>query len=110
MVQDGLGLLTVQYLPDEPAVAYRIEATHLAEYSIEFSLRPLEKDAEAIFLRGEGDGSSLRLEVGGTNGYWQRRLLLEREAAVTSRIEAVEKRAAEFAEQAKANKTMEPTW
>jgi hypothetical protein len=109
--EDGTGSLAVQYLPREPAVAYAVTSTKLSGYKVAFSVTPIDADAESIFLRGEGTSRSLSLQVGGTNGYWDRSLLLERDAIVKARIHAVEDRASKIAAPLRtpANRTMKPT-
>jgi hypothetical protein len=107
---DGTGSLAVQYLPREPAVAYAVTSTSLSGYKVAFSVVPIDTDAEPIFLRGEGTSRSLSLQVGGTDGNWDRSLLLERAVAVKERIHAVEDRASRIATPLRtpANKTMKP--
>ena len=91
--KEGAGLLTVQYLPQEPAVAYRVSRTSLSKYAVRFVLEPLEKDAEAIYLRGQATPGHLDLEVGGANGNWKRPVFLEVEATFMARLKAVTDRA-----------------
>jgi hypothetical protein len=108
---NGTGSLTVQYLAGEPAVAYSITSTSLSGYAVAFSVKPIDADAEPIFLRGHANSYRLYLKVGGTDGNWDRSLLLEHDSAVKERIHAVEDRARKIAKPARpeANKTMEPT-
>ena len=109
--ENGAGNLVIQYLPGNPAVAYLITSTSLSGYTVTFSVKPIDADAEPIFLRGEANSYRLSLEVGGTDGNWDRSLLLEHDAVVKERIRAVEDRASKIAKPARleANKTMEPT-
>jgi len=58
----GVGLLTVQYLPQEPARAYRVRRTTLAKYEVRFVLEPLGADAEPVYLRGQAIPGSLDLD------------------------------------------------
>lgn len=109
--EGGTGTLVVQYLPREPAVAYAVTSTSLSGYEIAFSVSPIDTDAEPIFLRGKGTSRSLSLQVGGTDGNWDRSLLLERDETVKRRIHAVEDRASKLGAPLRtpANKTKEPT-
>lgn len=108
---NGTGSLTVQYLPRKPAFAYSITSTRLSGYAVAFSVKPIDADAEPIFLRGEANSYRLSLKIGGTDGNWDRLLLLERDSVVKERIRAVEDRARKMAKPARpeANKSMEPT-
>lgn len=76
-----------------------------------FSVKPIDADAEPIYLRGEANSYRLSLQVGGMDGNWERSLLLEHDSTVKERIRAVEDRASKIAKPARrgANKTMEPT-
>jgi len=85
----GVGLLTVQYLPQEPARAYRVRRTTLAKYEVRFVLEPLGADAEPVYLRGQAIPGSLDLEIGGTNGNWKRPVFLEVEGTYLARLKAV---------------------
>jgi hypothetical protein len=91
----GRGVLTVQYLPDDAPDAYEVLSTSLSGYAISFKLRSIG-EAEDIFVRGSADKAGLRLEVGGTNNGWSRKVFLENESDVLSRINAVTRRAREF--------------
>jgi len=91
--KEGAGLLTVQYLPQEPAVAYRVSRTSLSGYDVSFALEPLEKGAEPIYLRGQATPGDLDLEVGGVTGKWKRPVFLEDEATFMARLKAVTDRA-----------------
>src|SRR5262245_13686686 len=64
--EQGQGLLTVQWLPNQPAQAYRVAATRLDKYSVEFTLQPIDAKAEPMYLRGTGVSNRLTLEAGGT--------------------------------------------
>ena len=86
---EGRGLLIVQYLPQSPPRAYRVLATRLKEYAVEFELQPDDIDAERIWLRGHATPSDLDLEVGGIDGDWKRKIFLEREDRVLARIRVV---------------------
>jgi hypothetical protein len=109
--ENGTGHLAVQYLSENPAVAYSITSTSLCGYTVAFSVKPIDADAEPIYLRGEANSYRLSLKVGGTDGNWDRSLLLEHDSAVKERIRAVEDRASKIAKPARpeTNKTMEPT-
>lgn len=53
--ENGTGNLAVQYLPNDPAVAYSITSISLSGYTVTFSVKPIDADAEPIFLRGEAN-------------------------------------------------------
>jgi len=92
----GTGLLTVQYLPTEPARAYRVTNTVLAEYRVNFRVAPAETAAEAIYLRGTAIPGQLMLEIGGTTNKWKRQVELEPISRLMARIQAVTKKAEEI--------------
>jgi hypothetical protein len=93
--RSGQGLLIFQYAPDERPAVYKVLSAQLSEYNIEFQLQPIN-GAEPIYLRGTSYGSGLQMQVGNTEHRWRRKVLLEREHEVLSRISAVTARAAEF--------------
>lgn len=93
--ENGQGLLTVQYLPGEPVVAYEILGARLEQYAIEFIVRTIDRGHEYdIYLKGTALPNQLELEMGSPKPDWKRRLFVERESAVRSRIEAVTQAAA----------------
>src|SRR5262249_50387635 len=64
--EDGGGYLAVSYLWDEPPSLYRIESWKLKDWNLERSTRPLEHDAEPIFLQDVSYSyEALSLEFGG---------------------------------------------
>ena len=91
----GLGLLTVQYLPGRPAVAYRVLKTSLSKYKVEFVVDPIDDEAEPIFLRGEAYPGTLYLNVGGRKGSWKRDIILRTEKSVMAQLKAVTDRASD---------------
>jgi len=93
--KEGVGLLTVQYLPHHPAVAYRVLKTSLSKYRVTFVLNPLESGAEPIFLRGEAYPGTMYLEVGNPKNNWKRDIFLETEQSVLARLKAVTDRASD---------------
>ena len=92
--QQGKGNFDVQYLPGRPAAAYLVLAMHLAQYTVHFELQPLS-GAEPIFLRGYAHMGGMEREIGNVEHRWHRKVVLEPERSVLSRIEAVTKRAHE---------------
>ncbi len=53
LTESGKGILTVQYLPEHPARAYRVTRTTLTKYRVVFEVQPAEPDAAPIYLRGD---------------------------------------------------------
>jgi hypothetical protein len=93
--QTGQGILTVQSLSSEKADAYRIVSTSLSNGVVAFKLIP-SGSAEAIYLRGSATLAGMELDAGNVAHRWHRKVFLEQESEVLSRIEAVRKRAQEF--------------
>ena len=93
--KEGVGLLTVQYLPQNPAVAYRVLKTSLSKYRVVFVLAPIDKAAEPIYLRGDAYPGTLDLEVGDPKGSWKREVFLQTEQSVLARLKAVTDRASD---------------
>ena len=91
---NGKGVLTVQSASAEHAEAYEVLATQLAKYTVKFELRPIS-GAEPMYFRGTADAAGMELEAGNVEHRWHRKVVLEREREVLSRIEAVTKRARE---------------
>jgi hypothetical protein len=90
----GRGMLTAQFDSGERPAAYEVLSADLTEYAIQFELWPKD-GAEPIYLRGTTYGSSMELEVGNSEHRWRRKVVLEPERAVLSRIEAVTRRSRE---------------
>jgi hypothetical protein len=86
----------VQYLPDEPAVAYEVTRTALEKYHVDFQLRPVDQLAEPIYMRGQAVATQMKLEVGGTSLEWSRSIVLDPRSAVMARLKAVTERAEEY--------------
>ena len=93
--KEGVGLLTVQYLPQNPAVAYRVRKTSLSQYRVTFVLTPIDRGAEPIYLRGDAYPGTLYLEVGDPKGNWKRDIFLQTEQSVLARLKAVTDRASD---------------
>ena len=94
--EQGQGLLTVQWLPRQPAEAYRVTATRLDKSAVTFTLEPVDTDAEPIYLRGDAISIRLNLEAGGTKLDWSRQLRLDRYEDVIARLDAVNRRAEQY--------------
>jgi hypothetical protein len=92
--ENGTGVLTVQYLPARPAVAYRVTATALSKYRVDFTLAPAETGAEAVYLSGEAIPGELALEFGGITLKWKRSIQLVPLSVLMERIRVVTERAA----------------
>jgi hypothetical protein len=90
------GVLAVQWLPGGRVDAYRVDTTRLDRDSLEFGLRPVDKEAEPIYLRGRVTHIRLSLEVGGKTHSWTRSVALERYDDLTARLSAVNQRAQEY--------------
>jgi hypothetical protein len=85
---DLTGYCASAFLPDavlhEQAVhTYRVNSWHLNGWALDIKLAPLDVKAENIFLRGRYDGFTLQLKVGGTDGSWERKLVLRPESRIT---------------------------
>ena len=93
--KEGVGLLTVQYLPHHPAVAYRVLKTSLSKYRVVFMLVPIDEKAEPIYLRGEAYPGTMYLKMGDPKGTWKRDILLQTEQSVLARQKAVSDRASD---------------
>ena len=89
----GRGILVVQWLPKNPPRLYEVSISRLKGYDIEFDVRPVESDAQAIFLRGKATILALELELGDIERNWKRKIYLEREDQVLERIRMVTERA-----------------
>ena len=76
--REGHGLVTMQWLPGEPADAYRIVSTRLDRYDVEFTLQPVDRDAEPMSLSGRAIGVRLDLEAVGSQSDWKRKFVLDR--------------------------------
>ena len=96
--ETGLGLLTVQYLPDAPAEAYKVTRTRLEKRRIGFDLDPVDATGERIVLDGVALPTHLTLQLANTSGTWKRQVELVPLAALLNRIDIVTKRAAEVSE------------
>ncbi len=97
---NGTGTFIIQYLPQNPPVAYEVTRTELKKYKVRFETRVVAKDREyAITVRGRAIGSSLDLEIeGGGKLKWKREFFLEREAQVRTRIDVVTAMAKQYGE------------
>ena len=93
---EGVGLLTVQYLPDQQAAAYRVSKTSLSKYQVAFVLSPVDEGAEPLYLRGEAIPGLLSLEVGyPKKGGLKTDILLKDEQGFMARLKAVTDRASD---------------
>ena len=90
----GVGTLTIQYLPDEPAVAYQVTKTTLTGFTVVFSVKPIDKEAEPLLLRGHASATGLDLEASEPVGGWRLAVFLQREENILGRLKAVTDRAA----------------
>lgn len=88
----GIGLLTVQDLPDGPVAAYKVGGTALSGYAVTLETTPIEA-AEPLQIRGEATPTALRLEVRGRAADWTRRVELQRHDRLLKRINAVTEKA-----------------
>jgi hypothetical protein len=98
MVQDnGRGLLAIQYLPAEPAVAYRVVRTNLSRYKVSFVLEPVDRSSDVLFAEGTAVPGTLELQIGSKRPQWKRSVRLRPYDELMRRIDAVTRRAQEFA-------------
>jgi hypothetical protein len=95
LAETGLGVLTIQYLPDTPAQAYEVRGTRLTKRRVTFDLYPLEATAEPIVLHGDALPTHLTLELAGKSGTWKRQIELVPLPQFLNRLEVVTNRAAE---------------
>jgi hypothetical protein len=89
----GKGILIVQWLPKSPPRLYEVSVARLKGYDVEFDVRPVDSNAQAIYLRGKVTILALDLEVGDIDRNWKRKIYLEREDEVLERIRMVTERA-----------------
>jgi hypothetical protein len=90
---DGKGLLTVQYLPGEQAVAYRVSRTILQKYEVTIEAQPIDPLAEPIYLRGEATPAHLQLRIGSASRKWERDVSLQPYSDLMNRLRVVTERA-----------------
>lgn len=90
---NGTGILTVQYLPGKPAVAYRVLATSLSGYAVKLDLDPVDDGAQPLQVRGDAVPGLMRLQVAGRAPDWTRHIQLQRYDQLLERIRAVTERA-----------------
>ncbi len=99
---DGTGTFIIQYVPRQPAQAYRISRTRLTRYTVEFEVAAIDVAAEPIFLHGTAYPYQLQLELGGTEWHWRTRVVLDPHEDVIERIRAVDDRAERLRKEANA--------
>jgi hypothetical protein len=86
-------------LHDYGVYAYRVTKWTVDDWNFNISLAAATSNAESIQMQGRYNGSSLRLEISGTNGLWKRNVILNREVRETAanketrvKIQELEKR------------------
>lgn len=89
----GTGVLTVQYLPDGPASAYRVRGTSLAGYAIRLEVEPIDPRSETLELAGEATSGLLRLDIRGRTPDWTRHIEFQRYDELLRRIRVVTEKA-----------------
>ena len=94
--QEGCGLLTVQWLPKQAALAYKVVATRLSGYRVDFVLEAVDRVEESLYLRGTALPTLLELEVGAEQPKWKRKLAMEPYSKFEMRLKAVSDRAGAF--------------
>ena len=94
---DGRGILTIQYIPHRPAIAYRVNATRLQRYAISLDLTPVDLPEETVYASGTAIRGELRLRVGSERPKWNRKVRLTPYREVLERIDTVTQRAREVA-------------
>jgi len=92
--ENGAGILTIQYLPGKPAVAYKVAATSLSGYAVSLDVEPIDAGAQPLQVRGEAVPGLLRLQVTGRAPDWKLHIHLQRYDKLLERIRAVTERAA----------------
>jgi hypothetical protein len=86
-------------LHDYGVSAYRVTKWTVDDWNFGISLTATTSKAESIQMRGRYNGFSLRLKISGTNGLWERNVILNREVRETAanretgeKIQELEKR------------------
>ena len=87
--KDGTGLCAFVFVR-EPAQLYEITKWTIKGLDIKFTLKPIDADAEPIYMHGRADGWQLYLTVGGEG--WARDLKLRRQSDVESALKRVTER------------------
>ena len=70
----GRGTLVIQWLPKNPPRLYEVSIARLKGYDIEFAVRPVDSNAQAIYLRGTATILALELEFGDIERNWKRKM------------------------------------
>jgi hypothetical protein len=82
--EDGTGFLAISYLPQSPAVAYRVTNWLQRGFVLDISAMPADPDAEAVTFRDVRYGiESISLELLGKG--WDRKMTLFSEARFQKR-------------------------
>jgi hypothetical protein len=90
---NGTGILTVQYLPGKPAVAYRVVGTSLSGYAVKLEIKAVDSDAQPLQAQGEAVPGLLRLHVTNRALDWRRDVQLQRYDQLLERIRVVTEKA-----------------
>lgn len=90
---NGTGILTVQYLPGKPAVAYRVVETSLSGYAIRLDIKAVDSNAQPLQAQGAAMPGILRLHVTSNALDWKRDVQLQRYDQLLERIRVVTERA-----------------
>ena len=71
-------------LHDIGVSAYRVTNWKVEGWNVSISLNAMTSNAESMQIRCRYNGSSLRLKISGTNGFWERNVILNREERETA--------------------------
>jgi hypothetical protein len=94
---NGTGLLTAQWIVGKPAKAYRVTQTNLSERRVGFLLESLDDPNESLYLRGTACRGLLDLQVGSNSPKWKLEVTLQPHTRLMERLQAVTRRADEYA-------------
>jgi hypothetical protein len=71
-------------LHDIGVSVYRVTNWKVEGWNVSISLNAMTSNAESMQMRCRYNGSSLRLKISGTNGFWERNVILNREERETA--------------------------
>ena len=88
---NGTGICANTFVND-PARLYSVTHWTLNGYNIDISLKPIDANAEPIWMKGKTAGGRLNLEIGGKTLKWKRKLKMYIESDVHDKYEKVKAR------------------
>ena len=69
-------------LHDYGVQVYRVNKWSISGWSLTIDLTPVSSNAESVYLKGQAELASLKLEIGGAKHKWKRELLLSPESRI----------------------------